>query len=78
MEELKQLLLSVMAALDDLKAEASVIVSNVDELKDIVDEALRMACYEDLASDADRLIAAKESKVELDKQQRRLGSRYDF
>jgi hypothetical protein len=74
----KQMIVAAMGELEGMRAELSALTTNVEDVKAMLDDALRSVCGLDVVADADRLIEARESKKELDKQQRIQGKSYDF
>lgn len=58
-EPIKGELLTIMGELDTLRGEVSVLVTNIEDVRSMVDDVLRQLCGIDVLADADRLIAAK-------------------
>ncbi|MCK7503233.1 MAG: hypothetical protein MZV70_03430 [Desulfobacterales bacterium] len=58
-EPIKGQLLTIMGELDAIKVEIGAFITNVDDVKAMVDEVLRQVCGADVVADADRMMAAK-------------------
>jgi len=77
MDEIKQLLLSAMDELDGLRAELSAMATSAEDVKGVLDDALRLICMTDLKADAEAAIErAKESRREMKKQMKENGEDY--
>lgn len=77
-DEIKQQIVSALDELGAVRGELSALATNVEDVRTMLDEALRTVCGMDVIADADRLMMAREGKKEMDKQQKYLGRDYDF
>jgi hypothetical protein len=55
----KQMIVAAMGELEGMRAELSALTTNVEDVKAMLDDALRSVCGLDVVADADRLMGAK-------------------
>jgi hypothetical protein len=73
----KQMILAAMGELEGMRAELSALTTNVEDVKAMLDDALRSVCGLDVVADADRLMGTKGAKEGGDKP-KYLGGNRDF
>lgn len=71
----KQMIVAAMGELEGMRAELSALTTNVEDVKAMLDDALRSVCGLDVVADADRLIEAREAGGDKPKY---LGGNRDF